>query len=72
MVKLEAKIAALEADRVHLVAKAEKLKAADPPQPDKVKNTEDLITRLDALKDIAAERLAGKAERKALREAGKL
>ncbi len=72
MVKLEAKIASLAADRVHLVAKAEKLKAADPPKPDKLRDTEKLIERLDALKAAAEERLKGKAERKALREAGKL
>ncbi len=72
MAKLEEKIASLTADRVHLVNKLEKLKKADPPKPDQLKDTEKLIARLDALKAAAEERLKGKAERKALREAGKL
>lgn len=74
MVKLEAKIAMLTNDRVPLVTKLEKLKAkADPPaDPAEIQRTEHLIARLDALKEAAAQRLAGKAERKAAREAGQL
>ncbi|MEM1445308.1 MAG: hypothetical protein AAGF84_04580 [Planctomycetota bacterium] len=72
MAKLEAKIAALTADRVHLVNKAKKLHAAGEPKAQQLKQTLDLIERLDALKAAAEERLAGKAQRKALREAGKL
>ncbi|MEM1097829.1 MAG: hypothetical protein AAGH92_03460 [Planctomycetota bacterium] len=72
MAKLEAKIAALAADRVHLVNKAKKIHAAEPLDEAKLKMTLDLIERLDALKAAAEERLAGKAKRKALREAGKL
>ena len=72
MAKLAEKIEALKADRVHLVAKAKKLHAAEPRDEAKLKMTLDLIERLDALKAAAETRLAGKAERKKLREAGKL
>ena len=74
MAKLTEKIAQLTRDRGPLVAKLEKLQAKeDPPaSPEEIKRTELLIARLDALKQAAQERLDGKAERKALREAGKL
>ncbi|MEM8781321.1 MAG: hypothetical protein AAGE65_00575 [Planctomycetota bacterium] len=72
MAKLTEKIAALAADRVHLVNKAKKLHAAGEAKTEQLKQTLDLIERLDALKAAAEKRLAGKAERKALREAGKL
>lgn len=72
MAKLTEKIEGLKADRVHLVNKAKKLHAAGEEKEQQLKQTLDLIERLDALKAAAEKRLAGKAERKALREAGKL
>jgi hypothetical protein len=54
------------------VNKAKKLHAAGEEKELQLKQTLDLIERLDALKAAAEERLAGKAHRKALREAGKL
>ena len=68
MVKLEAKMQSLAAERTQLAARLEKLNSLESPPQDKIQAVTDLQVRLDALKDVVAKRLAGKAERKAARE----
>jgi predicted component of type VI protein secretion system len=68
MAKLEAKIADIDREQAQLAARLEKLKAYHTPPEAKIKAISDLQVRLDALRQAAANRLAGKAERKAARE----
>ena len=68
MAKLEAKIASLTEEQVRMVARLERLRGVEPLPEEKIKQLEELLVRLNALKAAAEERLAGKAERKALRE----
>lgn len=68
MAKLTAKIASLKEEALRMAAKLERLEAQDPPNPEKIKQAQMTITRLQALEKAAAERLAGKIERKAMRE----
>lgn len=72
MAKLTEKIAMLEEEEVRVGAKLDRLKAVDPLPETKIKAVIELLARLDALKKLAAERLAGKAERKAAREQGRM
>ncbi len=70
MAKLEVKIAALTEEETQLNKRLGHLNELDPPPADKVKIVTDQLQRLVALKAAAAERLAGKAQRKADRERG--
>lgn len=72
MVGLEAKIASLNEEQQRLGARLEHLQAQDPAPEEKIKALIELMGRLKALAVAAAERLAGKAERKAAREQGQL
>ncbi len=65
MAKLEEKIASLKVEQERMAAKLASLEARDPQPEDKIKAAKDLLERLAALETAAAERLAGKAERKA-------
>lgn len=71
MAKLTEKIAMLEEEEARVGAKLKRLQAVDPLPEVKIKAVTELLARLDALKKAAAERLAGKAERKAAREQGR-
>lgn len=69
MEKLAAKIASLREEQARMAAKLERLEARDPATPaEQIEMAKATLVRLKALEDAAAERLAGKAERKALRE----
>tara|TARA_R110002111_G_scaffold14050_8_gene38779 strand:- start:238 stop:633 length:396 start_codon:yes stop_codon:yes gene_type:complete len=72
MAKLTEKIAQLEEEEARVGAKLKRLEAVDPLPEVKIAAVKDLLARLDALKKAAAERLAGKAERKAAREQGRM
>lgn len=68
MAKLEVKIAQLKEEQRLLNEKLGRLRQVDPLPAEKIKAGEELLVRLEALEKAAAERLAGKAERKAERE----
>jgi len=69
MEKLTAKIASLQDEQTRMAAKLERLLARDPAAPaEKITQAQETLVRLKAIEDAAAERLAGKAERKAQRE----
>ncbi|MEO1236489.1 MAG: hypothetical protein AAFX76_06845 [Planctomycetota bacterium] len=68
MEKLTAKIASLREERARMKAKLDRLEARDPAPAEQIQVAKATIVRLKALEDAAAERLAGKAERKAARE----
>ena len=69
MEKLAAKIASLQEEQQRMQAKLDRLLARDPAAPEeKITQAKETLTRLKALEDAAAKRLAGKAERKAMRE----
>lgn len=68
MEKLTAKIASLKDERERMNAKLEKLLVRDPAPAEKIEQAKATLVRLEALEAAAAERLAGKAERKAQRE----
>ena len=70
--KLQAKIESLETEQAALNSRLERLKAVTPLPEERIKNITELLERLEALKEAANKRLAGKLERKALREQGKL
>ncbi len=72
MAKLTEKIAQLEEEEARVGAKLSRLEAVTPVPEVKIAAVKDLLARLDALKKAAAERLAGKAERKAAREQGRM
>lgn len=72
MAKLTEKIASIEEEESRVGAKLKRLQAVDPLPETKIKAVSELLERLDALKKLAAERLAGKAERKAAREQGRM
>lgn len=67
--KLQAKIASLDAEHAMLETKLERLRVLDPLPTEKIATIEALQARLIALRNAAAERLKGKLERKAAREA---
>jgi len=67
--KLQEKIASLEAEHAMLQTKLDRLQGLDPLPAEKIATIELLQKRLVALRDAAAERLKGKLERKAAREA---
>lgn len=68
MEKLTAKIASLQDEQQRMNAKLEKLLARDPAPDEQIEQAKTTLVRLKALEAAAAERLAGKAERKAMRE----
>ncbi|MEM6854399.1 MAG: hypothetical protein AAF593_08320 [Planctomycetota bacterium] len=69
MEKLAAKIASLQEEQQRMQAKLDRLLARDPAAPEeKITQAKETLVRLKALEDAAAKRLAGKAERKAMRE----
>lgn len=68
MEKLAAKIASLKDEQLRMNGKLEKLLARDPAPADKIEQAKATLVRLEALEKAATERLAGKAERKAMRE----
>lgn len=68
MAKLQAKILTLDEEINRTKAKLERLKAVDPVPTEKIGAVAALIERLEALRTAAADRLAGKAERKAERD----
>ncbi len=68
MAKLEAKIASIDQEMDRLSQRLEKLKTYHTPPQAKMKAIAELLERLGALRKAAAERLAGKAQRKAARE----
>lgn len=72
MAKLTEKISQLEEEQKRVGAKLSRLEVVDPLPEEKIKAVKELLERLAALKEAAATRLAGKAERKALREQGRL
>jgi hypothetical protein len=72
MVKLAEKITQLEEEQTRVGAKLSRLEVIDPLPDEKIKAVKELLARLAALKDAAEKRLAGKAERKAAREQGRL
>jgi hypothetical protein len=72
MAKLTEKIAMLVEEETRVGAKLTRLQAVDPLPEPKIKAVMELLARLDALKKLATERLAGKAERKLAREQGRL
>lgn len=72
MAKLTEKIASIEEEEARVGAKLKRLQAVDPLPERKIKAVSELLERLDVLKKLAAERLAGKAERKAAREQGRM
>ncbi|MCC6679735.1 MAG: hypothetical protein IT445_02425 [Phycisphaeraceae bacterium] len=68
MAKLEAKIASIDQEVARLTQRLEKLKQYHTPPQAKMKAIAELLDRLGALRKAAADRLAGKAQRKAARE----
>lgn len=69
MEKLTAKIASLQEEQTRMNAKLERLLARDPAPPaEQIELAKETLVRLKALEDAATTRLAGKAERKAMRE----
>jgi hypothetical protein len=72
MVKLTEKIAQLEMELDRVGGKLKRLEVIDPKPQEKIKAVKELIERLEALKNAAADRLAGKAQRKAAREQGRM
>ena len=65
MAKLTEKIAQLDEELARVGAKLGRLEVLDPLPEEKIKTVKELIARLEALKDAAEKRLAGKIERKA-------
>ncbi len=72
MAKLTEKITQIEEEEARVSAKLSRLEVLDPLPDEKIKAVKNLLARLAALKEAAATRLAGKAERKAAREQGRL
>ncbi len=72
MARLTEKIAQIVEEQTRVGAKLSRLEAVDPLPEEKIKELKDLLARLAALKEAAETRLAGKAERKAAREQGRL
>ena len=68
MAKLQEKIAVLKTEQERMVAKIQTLEARDPQPEEKLAEARLLLERLVALQAAAAERLAGKEERKAAYE----
>lgn len=67
---LEAHIARLKTERERLGVRVENLAKVEPPRPDKVKELQASVERLDVLIKLAEERLVEKNKRKADWEAG--
>ncbi len=67
--KLEAKIASLDQELDHVTAKLGRLASQSDPPTQKIETAKMLIQRLNAIKDVATERLAEKRRRKAEWEA---
>lgn len=68
MEKLALKIVSLRDEQQRMTGKLEKLEARDPAPTEKIEQAKATMERLKALEAAAMERLAGKAERKKLRE----
>lgn len=72
MARLTEKITQLIEEQERVGAKLSRLEVIDPVPEEKIKSVKELLERLAALKLAAETRLAGKAERKAAREQGRL
>ena len=68
MAKLQEKIDSLHEEQQRMQAKLDRLVTRDPQPTEKVEQAQATLARLKALEEAAAQRLAGKQERKAIRD----